>query len=113
MRITNIDLKMNNGNSMAKAWGNVVFDEVLRINISILDNGRGPWVAFPGRKNKEGKWVSEVYLDTKESDVAKALAQEILDKYDEVKDGGGSDYQNNNYSNNMNAQSVSSDDIPF
>ena len=83
MRITDLELRKNANPSIAKAWGKVIFEDLLTINITVMDKGEGPWVTFPGRKAKDGKWVNEVYMNTREG-IGKEISDQIIYKYNNL-----------------------------
>ena len=78
MNITNVKLSKSTSDKV-KAYGHIELDNVLRINVSVLENKDGPFPVLPGYKNREGKWKTSVYFD--DETLYKSVNERIIGTY--------------------------------
>ena len=87
MQVTDVQLRPSTNGSIAKAFGKVVFDNVLSCDVTVMDKGEGPWVTFPGRKNpKDGKFYQHIYVIDK--DIREVVNGKILEAFSALPSSG-------------------------
>jgi len=69
--------------SQVKAFVSIVFNQAVRVEARVMDSPSGPWIAWPGRKTKDGTWVKQ--FDLTSISLKQAVEKAILNKYAIVK----------------------------
>ena len=66
--------------SSLKVFASVVFENSLEIECRVMEGKRGPWIAWPARKDQiTNKWIQQVTFTSKE--YKKKIEQSLLSKY--------------------------------
>ncbi len=71
--------KYRDKNSQVKAFGSIIFNNAVRVEARIMDSASGLWIAWPGRKTKDGAWVKQ--FDLKSQPLKQAVEKAVLAKY--------------------------------
>lgn len=69
--------------SPVKAFVSVIFNNAVSVEVRVMDSPGGPWIAWPGRKTKDGVWVKQFELTS--IALKQAVEKAILNKYAVVK----------------------------
>lgn len=65
-----------------KAFAEVVFNNVLKVQVRIMQSDRGLWVAWPGNKLSSGSWKKQVEI--LDYEVKERLEHSIIARYETV-----------------------------
>ncbi len=66
--------------SSLKVFASVIFEDVIEIECKIMEGKRGPWIAWPARKDEStGKWKKQVVFVSKE--YQQKVEEMLLNKY--------------------------------
>lgn len=66
--------------STLKVFVSVIFEDMLEIECKIMEGRRGPWIAWPSRKDETtGKWIKQVVF--KSIEYQRQIEQELLNRY--------------------------------
>ncbi|MDD5259782.1 MAG: septation protein SpoVG family protein [bacterium] len=71
--------KYRDKNSQVKAFSSIIFNNAVRVEARIMDSASGLWIAWPGRKAKDGAWVKQ--FDLVSQPLKQAIEKAILAKY--------------------------------
>lgn len=80
MKVTGFDLKKS-GQGKSLAFGRIVLDGVLEVDISIMEGKNGPFVSYPSRQGKDGKWYSQVKVIDR--DVSQKIQDQVIFFYEQ------------------------------
>ena len=75
MKVTGFDLRKSTHES-AVAFGRVILDNVLQVEVSIKDGKNGLFVSFPSKKGKDNKWYQQVKIIDRA--VSDAIQEQII-----------------------------------
>lgn len=59
MRVTGFDLKKSVGEGSAVAFGRVVLDNLIEVDVRIMNGKNGLFISYPGRKGAGDRWFSQ------------------------------------------------------
>jgi DNA-binding cell septation regulator SpoVG len=65
--------------SPVRCFVKILFNAMISVEARIMDSGHGSWIAWPGRKTKEGAWIKQ--FDIVSQPLKQAIEKNILDKY--------------------------------
>ncbi|MDD5132243.1 MAG: septation protein SpoVG family protein [bacterium] len=68
--------------SPVRGFVKILFNAVISVEARIMDSGQGSWIAWPGRKTKEGTWVKQ--FDIVNQQLKQTIEKAIIDKYSVV-----------------------------
>ncbi|MFH0947974.1 MAG: septation protein SpoVG family protein [Elusimicrobiota bacterium] len=69
-----------NSESALKVFCAIDFNNAVRLECKVMENGKGAWISWPSRKpDGEGKWVKQVIIINKK--LKDSVEKELLDKY--------------------------------
>ncbi|MBT3981791.1 MAG: hypothetical protein HOE90_10585 [Bacteriovoracaceae bacterium] len=58
MKVTGFDLRKSEvGKSLA--FGRIIMDDVFEVEVQIMTGKNGPFVSYPSKKGKDGKWYNQ------------------------------------------------------
>ncbi|MBI5555205.1 MAG: septation protein SpoVG family protein [Elusimicrobia bacterium] len=69
--------------SQVKAFVSIIFNNAVRVEVRVMDSPSGLWLAWPGRKTKNGAWIKQFELTS--ISLKQAVEKAILNKYAVVK----------------------------
>ncbi len=81
MRVTDVRIRKTNGETgNLKAYAGIVIDNALAIHdIKIIDGKEGPFIAFPSKMDKEGKYRDIIHPINAEA--RNVIQMAIIDQY--------------------------------
>ncbi len=65
--------------SQLKAFVSIIFNNAVRVEARVMDSASGLWIAWPGRKAKDGVWVKQFELTSQP--LKQAVEKAIITKY--------------------------------
>ncbi len=66
--------------SSLKVFASIIFADVVEIECKIMEGKKGPWIAWPSRKDtNSNKWIKQVSFKSKE--YKKKVESELLNRY--------------------------------
>lgn len=69
--------------SPVRGFARIQFNAMISVEARIMDSGSGLWIAWPGRKIKDGTWIKQ--FDIVSQPLKQAVEKAILEKYTVVK----------------------------
>lgn len=69
--------------SQVKAFASIIFNNAISVEVRVMDSASGFWLAWPGRKSKNGTWIKQ--FDLTNISLKQAVEKAILNKYAVVK----------------------------
>ncbi len=84
MKVTGFDLKKS-AHESSIAFGKIVIENAIQIEISIKEGKNGLFVAFPSKKGKDNKWYNQVRIIDRE--VSDLIQEQVIYFYEKnIKD---------------------------
>ena len=81
MKVTGFGLKKSEFEGSSMAYGKIILENIIEIDVSVMQGKNGLFVSYPSRKGKDGRYYAQVKIIDKM--VADSIQDQVVRFYEQ------------------------------